>query len=231
MVTPAAGDGRLRASHDDREHVVEVLKAAFVQGRLTQDELDTRVGQALAARTYADLAALTSDLPAPAPASAPAPAPAPATAPAARPRNAAAYRAVKTGAGAIAATIIAVTIVAVAVGQPQAAAVLAVIITIFAALTTAFVAALISVVLKVESRRHHRSRGKLPPGPASGASPRPPSPGPARPPRRRPPGLLAVERGSPALSGGGRTDRGLAAGHGRTKPARLVLAGQAGCLR
>jgi hypothetical protein len=236
MVTPAAGDGRLRASHDDREHVVEVLKAAFVQGRLTQDELDTRVGQALAARTYADLAGLTCDLPAdPGAARTPAPAPATAaaTAPAsaARPRNAAAYRAVKTGAGAIAATIIAVTIVAVAVGQPQAAAVLAVIITIFAALTTAFVAALISVVLKVESRRHHRSRGKLPPGPASGASPRPPSPGPARPPRRRPPGLLAVERGSPALSRGGRTDRGLAAGHGRTKPARLVLAGQAGCLR
>jgi hypothetical protein len=44
--------------------VVELLKAAFVEDRLTKDELDTRVGQALASRTYADLAAVTADLPA-----------------------------------------------------------------------------------------------------------------------------------------------------------------------
>jgi hypothetical protein len=56
--------GRLRASHGDREQVIGTLKAAFVQGRLTKDELDARAGQALAARTYADLAALTADLPA-----------------------------------------------------------------------------------------------------------------------------------------------------------------------
>jgi len=55
--------GRLRASHADREQVIDVLKAAFVQGRLDQDELDLRAGQALAARTYADLAALTADIP------------------------------------------------------------------------------------------------------------------------------------------------------------------------
>jgi hypothetical protein len=48
-----AGRGRWRASHADREQVVGALKAAFVQGRLTADELDERVGQALAARTYA----------------------------------------------------------------------------------------------------------------------------------------------------------------------------------
>ena len=41
-----------------------MLKAAFVQGRLTKAELDARAGQALAARTYADLAAITADLPA-----------------------------------------------------------------------------------------------------------------------------------------------------------------------
>lgn len=58
------GRGRLRASHEDREQVVEVLKDAFTQGRLAQDELDTRVGLALASRTYADLADLTADLPA-----------------------------------------------------------------------------------------------------------------------------------------------------------------------
>lgn len=56
--------GHLRAAHSDREHVIDVLKAAFVEGRLTKDELATRVGQTLASRTYADLAALTADIPA-----------------------------------------------------------------------------------------------------------------------------------------------------------------------
>lgn len=60
----AGGRGHLRASHADREQVIGMLKAAFVQGCLTKDELDMRVGQALASRTYADLAALTTDLPA-----------------------------------------------------------------------------------------------------------------------------------------------------------------------
>lgn len=58
------GRGHLRACHADREQVIGVLKAAFVQGRLGKDELDARVGQALAARTYADLAELAADLPA-----------------------------------------------------------------------------------------------------------------------------------------------------------------------
>jgi len=60
--------GRLRASHADREQAIGTLKAAFVQGRLTKDELDARVGRALASRTYADLTALTADLPADLPA-------------------------------------------------------------------------------------------------------------------------------------------------------------------
>jgi hypothetical protein len=60
----AAGRGRLRAGHADREQVIETLKTAFVHGRLTKDELDARAGRALAARTHADLAALTADLPA-----------------------------------------------------------------------------------------------------------------------------------------------------------------------
>ena len=59
----AGGRGRLRASHADREQAIEVLKAAFVQGRLDRDEFDLRVGRALASRTYADLAALTADIP------------------------------------------------------------------------------------------------------------------------------------------------------------------------
>ena len=49
--------------HADREHVIDTLKAAFVQGRLAKGEMDVRVGQVLASRTYADLAALTADNP------------------------------------------------------------------------------------------------------------------------------------------------------------------------
>src|SRR5689334_921049 len=41
-----------------------MLKAAFVQGRLTKDELDARAGHTFAARTYAELATITADLPA-----------------------------------------------------------------------------------------------------------------------------------------------------------------------
>ena len=60
----AGGPGHLRASHADRERVVDTLKAAFVQGRLTEVELDAGVGHALAARTYAELAAVTAGIPA-----------------------------------------------------------------------------------------------------------------------------------------------------------------------
>jgi hypothetical protein len=58
-----AGRDRFRAGHADREGVIETLKNAFVHGRLTKDELDLRVGRALTARTYADLATLTADIP------------------------------------------------------------------------------------------------------------------------------------------------------------------------
>ena len=56
------GRGDLRASHADREHVMDRLKVAFVQGRLGKDEFDARVGHVLASRTYADLAVLTADI-------------------------------------------------------------------------------------------------------------------------------------------------------------------------
>jgi hypothetical protein len=64
MAAATAGRGRLRASHADREHVLDVLKTAFVQGLLTKDEFDMRVGQTFASRTYAELAALIADIPA-----------------------------------------------------------------------------------------------------------------------------------------------------------------------
>jgi hypothetical protein len=59
----AAGGDRLRAGHADREQVIEALKNAFMQGRLTGEELGARTGQVLAARTYAELDAVTADIP------------------------------------------------------------------------------------------------------------------------------------------------------------------------
>ena len=53
----------MRASHADREQVIDLLKTAFAQGRLGKDEFDLRVGQALVSRTYADLNAPTADIP------------------------------------------------------------------------------------------------------------------------------------------------------------------------
>jgi hypothetical protein len=44
--------------------VIGALQAAFVQGRLAKDEFDARVGQALAVRSQAELAAITADIPA-----------------------------------------------------------------------------------------------------------------------------------------------------------------------
>lgn len=63
LAAGAGGQGYLQASQADREGVIDMLKTAFVQGRLDRDEFDLRVGRALASRAYADLAALTADIP------------------------------------------------------------------------------------------------------------------------------------------------------------------------
>ena len=52
------------AAAADRERSMDVLKAAFGEGRLTKEEFDSRSGRVLAARTYADLSAIIADLPA-----------------------------------------------------------------------------------------------------------------------------------------------------------------------
>jgi class 3 adenylate cyclase len=56
---PAAG---LRASHADRDRVVEVLRTAAGDGRLSAEDLDQRLEAALTARTLADLEPLLADL-------------------------------------------------------------------------------------------------------------------------------------------------------------------------
>ena len=53
----------IRASDGERDQVVALLQRDFADGRLTQAELEERVGAALAARTTDQLRALTADLP------------------------------------------------------------------------------------------------------------------------------------------------------------------------
>jgi hypothetical protein len=69
---PVPSDGML-ASEAERERCQSVLKQAFEDQRLTQDEFESRVGSAISARTLDQLAALTHDLPAAPRPAAPAP--------------------------------------------------------------------------------------------------------------------------------------------------------------
>jgi hypothetical protein len=62
---PAMGvNPAMRAATADRERAVDVLRAGFTEGRLTQAEYNHRMGRAYEARTYGELMALTADLPA-----------------------------------------------------------------------------------------------------------------------------------------------------------------------
>jgi hypothetical protein len=168
----AAGAGRysrLRASHADREQAVEVLKAAFVQGRLDRDEFDLRLGHAFGARTCAELAAVTADLPAgQAAAQPPEPARARGAQPVLRPGRVIGV-ATALYAGVWAAVIL-LPIPAVGV------------LTI-ASLLYYMVVVLIATEHMSASRREVRPGGQPPRGPAPGAggqtSPRPPSADPA----------------------------------------------------
>ncbi len=58
------GRGKIRAADADRDRVVEFLKVAYSEGRLSKDEYDGRLESALSARTYADLDQVVADLPA-----------------------------------------------------------------------------------------------------------------------------------------------------------------------
>lgn len=80
----AGMDGRdgMRAADADREAVADRLRVALNEGRLDLHEYDERLQRAYAARTYADLEALLTDLPPVAPPQRSGLAPASATAPA-----------------------------------------------------------------------------------------------------------------------------------------------------
>jgi hypothetical protein len=58
---PSAG-GTMRASDTDRHQVADVLSAAYAEGRLTRDEHDERLEQAMTAKTFDELVPLTQDL-------------------------------------------------------------------------------------------------------------------------------------------------------------------------
>ncbi len=187
------GRGHMRVSRADRERTVDVLKAAFVHERLTEDELDHRVGRALAARIYADLDALTADIPAGQGLDlSPAPVAASVMRPGSPVRNRSAVRAVKIGASGVATAIVAISVVAGVLVNPAAAVVMAALFSFLAAVAAGLVGALIAVAVKLESRQRNRSRGNAPPRPWSGTS---------RQARRRPRAAARRRRGSgPALA-------------------------------
>ena len=60
----AVAGAHFLASHADRERVIDALRAAFAEGRLARDEFDARVARTSGSRTYAELAAVTADIPA-----------------------------------------------------------------------------------------------------------------------------------------------------------------------
>jgi hypothetical protein len=150
---PAARRSHLRASHADREQVIGTLKAAFVQGRLTKDELDSRVSQTFAARTYGELAGLTADLPA---------ALADAV-PAGRATRAQTHRPMNNAAKAGICVVIAIA-VAVIVSIPTGGAALVLFVPFY------FMALLAAGAQMLANRHDKRSRGQLPPRRAQGGA-------------------------------------------------------------
>ena len=56
-------DRPIRASDKERESVVDVLRDAYTDGRLTLEEFEERTSAAYASKTWADLRELTADLP------------------------------------------------------------------------------------------------------------------------------------------------------------------------
>ena len=145
------GRGDLRASHADREQVIGTLKAAFVQGRLTKDELDMRVDRVYASRTYAELAEVTADIPTE-------------LTGARRPRDP--WRATKIALRAEYAILLpGIVAVLLLPGGPHTSAAEVVILFV----VTYLIFWILGVSL-IASRRANRSSGQLPPRPAPGAS-------------------------------------------------------------
>jgi hypothetical protein len=160
IAADVGGDSHLIASQAGREQVLDALKAAFVQGRLTKGEFDQRVGQALA--TYAELDALTADIPA-RPIE---------TQPSAPDRESHNRKVIQRGTAAGAGVSMAFTAASVIVagGSPVVGAVAVPLVGLFVAVLLAGLLTLLSWVLEKGSSRQP-SQGR-PPGPSGKASQR-----------------------------------------------------------
>jgi Domain of unknown function (DUF1707) len=170
----AAGGGHVRASRADRERAIDALKAAFVEERLTMDELDDRVGQAFTSRTYAELAAITADLPAApravapraaAPGATAPPAPASAAAPAERPPLGRAKKVALLGAGLTIQPIL--VVLAILIGNDGFGKIVGISLPVYFIFVTGAAFALIDSL----QERRKRSRGQAPPRPVPSARP------------------------------------------------------------
>ena len=164
----AAGDGRgrLRASHADRERVIDTLKAAYVYGLVTKEEFDTRVSQTFAACTYAELAVITADIPAGL-----APAPPPLT-PAPAQANTPAHASLGPGERAVVATAILAGLLFVATFfVSNALTPLLVTGGVLGAISSALVSIFFARAQMIGERRDARSGGQLPPQPALHSGP------------------------------------------------------------
>ncbi|UOE22150.1 DUF1707 and DUF4870 domain-containing protein [Thermobifida halotolerans] len=52
----------MRVTHAERDRITEVLREAYAEGQLDEEEFDERLGQAMAAKTRGDLEPLVADL-------------------------------------------------------------------------------------------------------------------------------------------------------------------------
>lgn len=165
MAGGTVGRGRLLASHADREQVIETLKAAFVQGLLTKDEFGLRVGQTLGSRTYAELAAITADIPgwligAQLP---------PKRAQAQAQTRAEGNTAFKSGVCTLGAIILAASTAVDAVSGLGAALIMALFLMGVGVIIAVIVTLLVAGIRLLESRHRKRSSGQLPPRSSPGA--------------------------------------------------------------
>ena len=149
----ARGHGHLRASHADREHVIHTLKVAYVYGLVTKDEFDARVSRTFAARTHAELALVTADIPAGMAAASSPPVPAPASG------NAPVRARLRPGDRAIMATAIlaGLALIAAIFASPYAA------LPELVGVGSAFVSLVLLAAKMRGSQRNQRSGSQLPP--------------------------------------------------------------------
>ena len=181
-----AGRGHLRAAQADREQAITVLKAAYAQGRLTKDELELRAGQAFASKTYAELAALTADIPPVSPAGSPA------VPPAGRPPSTPART---LGKAACRSGVCLLAAVALAEGSFLVGNFLLIVAACFALIAASgFFGYGI-----LDAWQERRSRGQLPPKPGQGSDGRPPG-------DDAPPGGISWTRADPARADETRAD-------------------------